>query len=88
MSDERFDAVCPREGKDGKTYFTNIGKAFPNRTGGYSVRLNALPIPNKEGDVTILLLPEREKDERRAPPARRPAPQKRVPDEDEDEIPF
>lgn len=43
----RLDALVAREGKDGKTHWTKIGAAFPNRDGGYSVVLDALPLDGK-----------------------------------------
>ena len=51
---ERFDALAVRE-SNGKSYFTKIGAAFPNRNGGYSVVLDAIPAPN-EGQFKILLV--------------------------------
>ena len=52
MSD-RLDAVAFRKGKDGKTYYTNIGVAWPNKSGeGYTVVLHAMPVP-EEGAYRI-----------------------------------
>ena len=31
---KRFDIVTPRKGRDGKTFWTKIGVAFENKTGG------------------------------------------------------
>jgi hypothetical protein len=54
MSGERLDALSVRE-SNGKSYFTRIGVAFPNRNGdGYSVLLDAMPAPT-EGQFKILL---------------------------------
>ena len=40
---ERLDALTVRE-SNGKSYWTKIGAAFPNRNGpGYIVRLDAMP---------------------------------------------
>jgi hypothetical protein len=51
---ERLDALCVREHK-GKSYFTKIGAAFPNRDGkGWSVLLDAMPAPS-EGQFKIML---------------------------------
>jgi len=47
-----FNAVVAREGKDGKRFYTTIGAAWPNSKGGYSIRLNALPLTGE-----ILLFP-------------------------------
>jgi len=52
---ERLDALVVKE-KDGKTFFTKIGAAFPNKSGdGYTLALDALPTSNAEGDTKILL---------------------------------
>lgn len=46
---ERLDALTAREytDRDGnkKTSWTKIGVAFPTRDGGYSITLEALPLP-------------------------------------------
>lgn len=43
---ERYNVVVPRKGKDGdKTYWHNVGSAFPNKNGGYSIILDSLPPP-------------------------------------------
>lgn len=56
--EERLQAIVPRTGKDGKTYFTRIGVAFPSKDGeGWSVILEALPLPDKEGRCVVLLRP-------------------------------
>lgn len=39
---ERMDAFYTKEGRDGKSYFTKIGAAFPHKDGqGYNVQLDA-----------------------------------------------
>ena len=51
---ERLDALSVRE-NNGKSYFTKIGAAFPNKDGkGYTVLLDAIPAPN-EGQFKIML---------------------------------
>lgn len=51
---DRYDALCARE-SNGKTYFTKIGAAFPNRDGkGFSVVLDAMPAP-VDGQFKIML---------------------------------
>ena len=51
---ERLDALTVRE-SNGKSYWTKIGAAFPNRNGGgYMVKLDAMPASN-EGQFTIHL---------------------------------
>lgn len=50
----RLDALTVRE-SNGKSYFTKIGAAFPNRDGkGFTVLLDAVPASN-EGQYKIML---------------------------------
>lgn len=71
--EERLQAIVPRTGKDGKTYFTRIGVAFPSKDGeGWSVILEALPLPDKEGRCVVLLRPPLP-DKNDAPRQSRPA---------------
>lgn len=52
---ERLDALSVREGKDGKSYFSKIGAAFPNKDGkGYTVMLDCVPA-STEGQYKIML---------------------------------
>jgi len=51
---ERLDALTVRE-HNGKSYWTKIGVAWPNKNGaGYIVRLDAMPASN-EGQFAIHL---------------------------------
>ena len=51
---ERLDALTVRE-SNGKSYFTKIGAAFPNKDGkGFTVLLDAVPASN-EGQYKIML---------------------------------
>ena len=51
---ERLDALAVRE-NNGKSYFTKIGAAFPNKDGrGYMILLDAIPAPT-EGQFKIML---------------------------------
>jgi hypothetical protein len=62
---DRYDAVTPREASNGKTYFTKVGVAFANRSGnGYTLILEAYPLPDKEGQVRVLLMEPKERDDR------------------------
>lgn len=49
---ERLDALVGRDyetsGGEKKTAWTKIGVAFPNKSGGYNVQLEAMPAP-KDG---------------------------------------
>lgn len=51
----RLDVLSPRRGKDDKTRWLKIGAAFPRDAGGYSLVLDALPLPDAEGQVRLLL---------------------------------
>lgn len=50
----RFDICTPRNGKDGKTYWTRIGTAWQNDK-GIQLVFDALPIPDSEGRVVANL---------------------------------
>lgn len=51
---ERYDALTVRE-HNGRSYWTKIGAAFPNRNGGgWTVMLDAMPASN-EGQYKIML---------------------------------
>jgi hypothetical protein len=51
---ERLDALAVRE-SNGKSYFTKIGAAFPNKDGkGYTILLDAIPAP-VDGQFKIML---------------------------------
>lgn len=61
---ERLDALAVRE-SNGKSYFTKIGVAFPNKDGrGWSVLLDAIPAP-VDGQFKIMLREPLPKDDRR-----------------------
>lgn len=69
---ERLDALVARKytDRDGneKTSWTKIGAAFPTTNGGYSITLEALPIPSM-GDrgleTRILLMAPKPRDDAR-----------------------
>lgn len=51
---ERLDALTVRE-SNGKSYFTKVGAAFPNKDGkGWTVLLDAVPASN-DGQYKIML---------------------------------
>lgn len=51
---ERLEALTVRE-SNGKSYFTRVGVAFPNKDGkGFSVLLDAMPAPT-DGQFKIML---------------------------------
>lgn len=60
---ERLDALSVRE-NNGKSYFSKIGAAFPNKDGkGWTVLLDAMPAPN-DGQFKIMLREPLPKDDR------------------------
>ena len=85
---DRMDVVAPRQGKDGKTYYSRLGIAFATKNGGWSISLEALPLPslNDRGvlETRLLLMPPRDD----ARPAAAPTSARRAPVEDGDDIPF
>ena len=73
---QRYDAVTSRKDREGKTRYTKIGAAFPSKNGqGFNIVLDALPMPNAEGQAWISLFVPKAKD----------APAGGAPD---DEVPF
>jgi hypothetical protein len=89
----RYDLCTGRKDKDGKSHWTKIGVMFPAREGdGFSIKLEALPLPNEKGEVWISVFVPRERDDnqdRREPQTR--APQRalgRGPIDISDEVPF
>lgn len=55
----RLDIMQPRNGNDGKTYWTKLGSAWPAKTGpGYSLSFDALPMPslNDQGQLECRVL--------------------------------
>lgn len=52
---QRFDLISPRPRKDGKTHWQKIGAAFPRDKGGFSLVFDALPLPDAEGRVSVLM---------------------------------
>lgn len=52
---DRYDLVTVHEsGQEGKKRYTNIGTMWPSKKGeGFTIKLNALPLPNEKGEVWI-----------------------------------
>ena len=87
---DRYEGSSPRKGKDGKTYWTRVATMWPAKDGAdkFMVVLEALPLPDAEGRVSIVFSPPLPKDRDDRPrdddrPAR-PARQA----ETDDDIPF
>lgn len=58
----RYDLISPRPRKDGKTFWTKVGAAFPRDNGGFSLTFDALPLPDAEGRVTLLMVEPKDSD--------------------------
>ena len=58
---KRFDITVPKEGKNGKNYYTRIGTAFENDK-GFTLYFDALPTADKEGVTKALMFEAKAKD--------------------------
>jgi hypothetical protein len=58
---KRYDVCTPREGSNGKTYWTKIGSAFDGDKGIHIV-FDALPIADSKGRVVANLFEPKPKD--------------------------
>ena len=63
---KRFDICTPREGSNGKTYWTRIGSAFEGEK-GIQLVFDALPIADSKGRVVANLFEPRPKEQQRQP---------------------
>ena len=63
----RAFTVIKREGQD--DFWLPIGAAFPHQSGdGFNIILQALPIPNGDGQCKIVLRPPRDEEPAERPP--------------------
>lgn len=83
---DRYDAVISRKDKDGKWRSTKIGAAFP-KGDRFNIVLDALPMPNAEGQAWITLFPAKEKEGSERRDAQTGAAPRKNNDMDDD-IPF
>jgi hypothetical protein len=81
----RYDLISPRPNKNGKTYWLKLGAAFPREKGGFSLVFDALPLPDKEGRVSLLMVEPSDKDGQKS--EQKAAPQADLDDMSGD-IPF
>lgn len=58
---KRYDVCSPRERKDGKTYWQRVGSAFEGDK-GIGIEFDALPLPDKDGRVSVRLFEPKERD--------------------------
>lgn len=56
----RYDLISPRTRKDGKTFWIKVGSGFSKDGGGFSLVFDALPLPDAEGNVRVLMSEPRE----------------------------
>lgn len=56
----RYNLTSPRKRGD-KTYWQAVGSAFPSKNGeGFQLIFDALPLPDADGRVMVLMSPPRE----------------------------
>jgi hypothetical protein len=70
--------MSPRERKDGKTYWQRVGTAFEGDK-GIGIEFDALPLPDKEGRVSVRLFEPKPRDE---------TPRQRQSADLDDEVPW
>jgi len=66
---KRMTIATPRKGKDGKTFWTNIGTAWFNDNGQIQLVFDALPLTDSEGRCVANLFEPREKQTTQRQPA-------------------
>jgi hypothetical protein len=63
---DRYDLISPREYKtksgETKTSWVRIGAGFAKDNGSFSLVFDALPLPDKEGRVSVLMSIPKPKD--------------------------
>ena len=81
----RFDICSGRPKKDGGTYWIRVGSMMKVREGdGYSIKLDAIPLPNEKGEVWIKAFVPREQQDQRKPARQAGAGERGL----DDRIPF
>jgi hypothetical protein len=84
---QRYDLISPRESKDGKTRWMKVGAAFTRDNGGFSLVFDALPLPDKEGNVRLLMTEPKPREDAAGGYGQRQQPARRD-DMDGGSIPF
>lgn len=84
----RYDLVSPRKGKDDKTRWFKVGAAFPRDKGGFQLVFDALPLPDAEGRVTLMMWEANQeaRPQNQRQDSQRETSQRR--DDLDDEVPF
>jgi hypothetical protein len=84
---QRFDVCSPRPTKDGKTYWHRVGTAFQSDKGSIGLIFDSLPLPDKDGRVSVQLFEPKAKGE--APARATSKPQTTISEDmGGEEIPF
>ena len=55
---ERWDVLAPHDFEhngEQRTGWTRLGAAFPIKDGGFTLKLRALPVPQGNGEATIVV---------------------------------
>jgi len=77
----------PRYNDPTKSDWIQLGVAWDDSK-GMRIKFNALPLPNKEGDVWVSLYPKDDKDKPDSQPDQAESQDNSEPKDLEDEIPF
>lgn len=85
---DRFDILSPRPKKDGGTRWHKIGAAFTANGGGYNLVFDSLPLPDKEGRVSLIMREPLDRDGAPAPRQSAPKQSGRMADAIDDDIPW
>ena len=86
----RMDVCSPRQGKDGKTYWTRIGTFWPAKDGkpGGTITFDALPLTDAEGRCSVSLFEPKAKEEPQKGYTPRSQGARPRNDDPDDSIPF
>lgn len=94
MADSDFlDVISFRQRGDGKPFAHRIGSAKHGKDGKLNVYLDSLPLPDKDGRVSLLISPRQERTGTGgggygARRTERPAPKRQDDFDDNDAVPF
>ncbi|WP_314188803.1 hypothetical protein [Paracoccus yeei] len=80
----RYDLLSPRPKKDGGTSWHKVGAAFPRDKGGFSLVFDSLPLPDKEGRVSLMMWEAKPREDGR----QQGGHQSQSRDAFDDEVPF
>lgn len=58
----RYDVKCWRESRNGKAYTVRIGATWVDQKGVTRIELDALPLPDKEGRVSMFLEEQKQRE--------------------------